>query len=118
MPKRILIVEDEPLSRKNIGLFLREVGYEIDEAKDGVEALNLIDSFKFDLVLSDLRMPRVDGIAVISHLRSISPDTPFIVLTAYAADAVYLSKMPRAVFMNKPVVLEDLRVKIRRLLEW
>ena len=118
MPKRILIVEDDPISRKYIGVFLRQEGFEVDEAKDGAEALDLLDSSQFDLVLSDIRMPRVDGIAVVSHLRAISPDTPFIVLTAYPDDAISLSRMPRALFMSKPVLFEDLKSKIRLLLEW
>jgi two-component system response regulator AtoC len=66
--KRILIAEDEVLSRRWITAWLRDMGYEVDEAKDGAEALDLIDRSRFDLVLSDIRMPRVDGVAVLTHL--------------------------------------------------
>ena len=63
-------------------------------------------------------MPRVNGIAVISHLRSISEKVPFILLTGHPNDAVGLATLPRGILMTKPVVLEDLKTKIRRLLEW
>jgi len=116
MPQRILIVEDETISRKNLGMFLHEEGYDVNEAKDGAEALYLLNTFEFDLVVSDIRMPRVDGIAVVSHLRSISPDTPFIVLTAHPNDMMDLSKMPKADIMSKPVVLEALKSRIEQLL--
>ncbi len=117
MAKRILVVEDEPLGRKQIALFLREEGYDVNEATDGAEALDLIDASHFDLVLSDVRMPRVDGIAVVSHLRSMSPNVPFIILTAYPDDAAGVASMPRALVMNKPVMLADLKSKIRVLLQ-
>ena len=116
MPKRILIVEDEPISRKAIGTFLREEGYAVEEAQDGAEALDLLDKSHFDLVLSDLRMPHVDGMAVVCHLRSVSPKIPFIIVTAYPYDAGGVSKMPRALLLKKPIGLKELGSKIRLLL--
>jgi CheY-like chemotaxis protein len=117
VPKRILIVEDDPLTRKHLGVFLREEGYEVNEAKDGAEALDLLNELRFDLVLSDVRMPRVDGIAVVSHLRSISPQTPSVLMTAYPDDAIGLSRIPTAILLTKPVLFPDLQAKIRHLLE-
>jgi DNA-binding response OmpR family regulator len=117
MQKRILIAEDEPLGRRQLGAWLDRIGYEVALAKDGIEALDLLDTSEFDLVISDLRMPRADGVAVVSHLRSVSPETPFIVLTAYPDEASTISRMPRAFYMKKPVLLEELESKIRFLLE-
>ena len=117
MPKRILIAEDDPLSRKSLGAWLRDIGYEVNLASDGAAALDLLDSSPFDLVLSDIRMPRVDGIFVISHLRSLSPSTPFIILSAYPEDADGLGRIPKSVWMRKPFVLEDLEWNIRHFLE-
>ena len=97
-------------------MFLRREGYEVDEAKDGAEALDFLNSFQFDLVISDIRLPRVDGIAVITRLRSISPDTPFIVLTSYPDDALDVSKMPKSLVIGKPVLFDNLKSKIQRLL--
>jgi CheY-like chemotaxis protein len=118
MGKRILIAEDEGLSRRWLTAWLRDIGYDVSEARDGVEALELLDTARFDLVLSDIRMPRVDGIAVLTHLRSISPETPFIVLSGSPNDADRLSGMLGAIVIPKPFLLEDLEFKIRRLLEY
>ena len=117
MQQRILFAEDEPISRKLISMFLRREGYEVDEAKDGTEALRLLNNFQFDLVISDIRLPRVDGIAVVTRLRSISPDTPFIVLTSYPNDALDLAKMPNSLIIAKPVQLDNLESNVHRLLQ-
>ena len=114
--QRILFAEDEPISRKLISMFLRREGYEVDEAKDGAEALDLLNSFQFDLVISDIHMPRVNGIELIMRLRSISPDTPFIILTSYPNDAFDLSKMPKSLVIGKPVIFDNLKADIQRLL--
>lgn len=116
MQQRILFAEDEPISRKLISMFLRREGYEVDEAKDGAEALDLLNNFQFDLLISDIRLPRVDGIALILRLRFISPDTPFIVLTSYPNDALDVSKMPKSLIIGKPVIFENLKSNIQRLL--
>ena len=116
MKQRILFAEDEPISRKLISMFLRREGYEVDEAKDGAEALDLLNKFKFDLVISDIRMPRVDGFAVIKRLRATSPETPFIILTSYPDDALDLSNTPKSSVIGKPVLFENLKTGILRLL--
>jgi CheY-like chemotaxis protein len=61
MTKKILIVEDKQASLKVVRYFLTQEGYEIVGAKDGVEALELLAQSRFDLVLSDLKIPRLDG---------------------------------------------------------
>ena len=116
MQQRILFAEDEPISRKLISMFLRREGYDVDEAEDGAEALRLLNNSHFDLVIADIRLPRVDGITVSTRLRSISPDTPFIVLTSYPNDALDVSKMPKSVIIGKPVIFDNLKSNIQRLL--
>ena len=116
MQQRILFAEDEPISRKLISMFLRREGYDVDEAEDGAEALRLLNNSHFDLVIADIRLPRVDGITVITRLRSISPDTPFIVLTSYPNDALDVAKMPKSVIIGKPVIFDNLKSNIQRLL--
>ena len=104
MKQRILFAEDEPISRKLISRYLRGEGYDVDEAKDGAEALDFLNSFQFDLVISDIRMPRVDGIELITRLGSIYPDTPFIVLTSLPNDALDLiDKLLLVVNSRQPV---------------
>ena len=116
MKQRILFAEDESISRKLISMFLRGEGYEVDEAKDGAEALDLLANSQFDLVISDIRMPRVDGIELIMRVRANSPDTPFIVLTSYPNDALDLSKLPKSLVLGKPVLFDILKSNIERLL--
>jgi CheY-like chemotaxis protein len=78
MSKDILVVEDEPASLECISHFLRKQGYEVREARDGAEAIELIDNSQFDLVLSDIRMPRVDGVALATNILSRVPTIPII----------------------------------------
>ena len=114
---RLLLVEDEPLTRKIFGRFLRETGYEVDEAKDGAEAINILRvSQQFDLLVTDIRMPKVDGIAVIQYLRLIAPATPVIVVSAYSAAVAAISNFPKLTIMIKPILIDDLVSEIRLLL--
>jgi CheY-like chemotaxis protein len=117
--RTILVVEDDARARKNISAFLGEKGYEIDEANDGVEALDKLNLRRFDLVLSDIVMPRMDGLALIEHVCSSWPQTHIIAMTAYfqsAADRQFL--VPGAEdFIRKPIALNDLLSKIQRVLQ-
>jgi CheY-like chemotaxis protein len=87
MSKKILVVEDEPASLKVLRYFLSHEGYEVVGAKDGVEALELLAQSRFDLVLSDLKMPRIDGLALARHLLAHEPITPIVLVTAYDFDS-------------------------------
>ena len=86
MSKKILVVEDELDNLKLVSLFLNQAGYEVSGAKDGVEAMELLGRSRFDLVLSDLRMPGMDGLTLASHIVSSDPTTPILLMTAYYFD--------------------------------
>jgi CheY-like chemotaxis protein len=115
MSKHILVVDDEPGTLKFVGHFLRKEGYEITEANDGAEAINLIDNSQFDLVLSDIRMPRVDGVALAMRIRSRRPTIPIILMTSVPFDLT-----PALGFtlpcLSKPLSLDELRSNIQRVL--
>jgi DNA-binding NtrC family response regulator len=111
MAKRILVAEDEIVTLRNICVFLRHEGYEVHEAKDGAEALHLLDTSKFDLVISDVL---VDGVGVGSHLRAVAPDTPFIAITGYPNEALGLSEMSNAACITKPILLDELKEQIEQ----
>jgi DNA-binding NtrC family response regulator len=81
MAATILLIDDDRLSLKNVSAFLQDEGYVVKEASDGAQALKLLDKDRFDLVLSDVVMPRVDGLGVLAHLRSMSPQTPLVFMT-------------------------------------
>jgi DNA-binding response OmpR family regulator len=90
-PSRILIIDDEDQVRFCIKAYLEDSGFVCMEAGDGIEGMEAFRSFRPDLVLTDLRMPRLDGFNFITTLRDLSPATPVVVLTGtydlYAAEA-------------------------------
>ena len=112
--KSILVVEDDPGCLKNICAFLREEGYQVTEAHDGDEAIDLMTDAAFDLILTDIRMPRTNGIRLLDRVRAISPETPVILMTAFAP------RRKRASAENliiKPLILSQLLAKIDRAIE-
>ena len=118
MPIRVLLVEDDTLTRRNTALYLRRAQIEVDEAADGNEAIRLISSIdQYDVLISDLRMPgRVDGMEVITHQQRVSPGTLCILVTAFGSDQVQRRAQDLAVtYLEKPVSLPDLRNKVTAL---
>ena len=83
--KRILLVDDEPLILKGLKYTLEQEGYETESAMDGEEALAMFESGGFDLILLDVMLPKLDGIAVCQRIRERS-DVPIIMLTAKGDD--------------------------------
>jgi two-component system, chemotaxis family, chemotaxis protein CheY len=83
MSKRILAVDDSPSMRHMVGVTLRAAGYEVVEAADGDEALEYARNHSVDLVLADVNMPRMNGIALVAHLRALPAYrlTPLLLLT-------------------------------------
>ena len=87
MVERILVVEDESTLCRNITRFLERAGLDVTPAETGEAALALVDRRHFDLVITDLRLPDVDGLTVLDRVRSVSPDTVVLIMTAYASVA-------------------------------
>jgi CheY-like chemotaxis protein len=88
---RILFVEDNEINRRVVGEMLRAGGFEMAEAADGASGLEMIEANAYDLVLMDLRMPGMDGITAIRHIRARSDDkakVPVIVVTADAGSTI------------------------------
>jgi CheY-like chemotaxis protein len=110
-----LLVDNEPGSRTIVAQFLREDGYQVDEADDGVSALQLLDRKKFDLLICDLLMPRISGFDVIAQMKSRSLSMPVILITGYpeALEEKGLGHLPQ---FTKPFNLYDLLHKVRDLL--
>jgi CheY-like chemotaxis protein len=73
MPATVLVVEDNRWGRKIISDTLRKDGYEVVEAADGAEAKELLEDRSFDLIISDVVMPNLDGLKLLDHIRRISP---------------------------------------------
>ncbi len=119
MTETILVVEDEEISRHSLGELLRDEGYRVYEAPDGTAAIQLFEQLNVDLVLTDLRMPGHDGLAVLKHVREVSPETPVILMTVQssitgATEAIRLGAQD---YMIKPLVIDDVLLKIRRAID-
>lgn len=119
MTGTILVAEDETIPRKNICRVLDEEGYRVHEVTDGQEALAAIDGRDFDLVLTDLRMPGADGLAVLQHVREVAPQTFVAIMTAHASvdTAVAALQLGAQDYLLKPIVFDDLLRKVHLLME-
>lgn len=82
----VLVVDDEPGIRETVAALLEDEGYLVSRARDGLEALSVVESRPFDLVLSDVKMPRLDGIALVRRLRRGGYDLPIVLMSAVYAD--------------------------------
>jgi DNA-binding NtrC family response regulator len=116
---RILLADDENTSRETLAEVLREEGYEVDTAADGLEALAALGDKTYDVVITDLRMPGADGLAVLRRVREIAPQTLVLLITAYASVETAVEALRRGAhdYILKPLILEDVLGKIRRLFE-
>ena len=113
----ILIVEDESSIRKGISLFLKTNGYDISEAKNGKQALDVIASKKIDLVISDVKMPEMTGQELLAELARRKSKPPILMMTAYAnvKDAVTALQNGAEDYLIKPLDLDELAMKIKRI---
>jgi CheY-like chemotaxis protein len=116
MSQTILVVDDEAANLRLISLFLEKQGYRVLQARDGLEAMDLLAQFRVDIVLSDLRMPRMDGIALTRHILSKVPNTPVLLMTAYATQDVRGLSELRVPVLNKPFMLDQLSSEIQAVL--
>jgi len=118
-PFRILVVDDEPAQRELVGGFLRKHGFDVAEAGGGREAVARVKQEPFDLVLTDQRMPDLSGIEVLEAVRSTSPETAVVIITAYGTieTAVRAVKAGAADYLTKPLNLDDLLHRIHRVRE-
>jgi len=105
--------------RTTLAMMLRRAGHDVSEAKDGVDACEAVDDEVYDLVLTDLRMGRVDGIDVLRHVRENSPLTEAIVMTAYGTieSAVEAMRLGAWDYIQKPFTEDELLVKLDKALE-
>ena len=116
---RILLAEDDEIMRITILDRLKKNNWQVDEAKDGKEALSLAEHNYYNLVLSDIRMPGLDGTLLLNKIQRISSDTDIIMMTAYGSveNAVDCLKKGAADYIVKPFDMDDLTIRIKRLLE-
>ena len=119
MSTSILLVEDENMLRESLAQLLTEEGYQVVQAADGKAGHEAALAQPFDLIMTDIRMPGMDGMTLLGHLQQIAPQTPVLVITAFGTveSAVAAMRAGAADYLLKPVQFEDVRVRIRRALE-
>ena len=113
---RILIVDDEPRILLLMKGLLKANGYEVETAKDGAAALEIVKAGVVDIVVTDLRMQPMDGMELFREVRAASPDIPVILLTAYASVETAIDALKSGIFdyLTKPFKVEDMLACLKR----
>jgi DNA-binding NtrC family response regulator len=119
MSAKILIVDDEHSIRETVSTVLNEEGYTTEKASNGKEALELINKKDFDVIITDLKMPEMDGMALLRESFKICPKTSVIIITAHASleSAIDALRMGAFDYIIKPFDFDDLILKLKRLFE-
>lgn len=117
--ENILIVDDEEEIVQLMSETIHKWGYNTVVAQDGEEALQKFEEFPIDLVLSDLRLPNMDGVSLLEHIKNVDNDTEVILFTGYPAVKSAVEAMKKGAFdyLIKPVDLHELQLKLERGLE-
>lgn len=117
--KTVLIVDDEKNIRLTLSQLFAQLGYPARTAMNGEEALSLLVDQAFWLILLDLRMPGMDGVATLRHIRDRAPDARVVIITAHGSieSAVETMKLGAVDFIRKPFTPAEIRELVARLLE-
>ncbi len=114
---KILLAEDDPAMRSYLERALQNAGFSVDSVDRGTAALPLIENEAYDLLLSDIVMPEMDGIELAQKCNELSPDTRVMFITGFAAVTLKASReQPQAKILSKPFHLRDLVLEVERLL--
>lgn len=115
---RILLAEDEDAMRAYLERALTNAGYEVSAVDRGTDAVPLLETGDFDLLLSDIVMPEMDGIELAQRCAAISPRTKVMFITGFAAVSLRASReQPAAKVLSKPFHLRDLVLEVERMFE-
>lgn len=113
---RILLAEDDEAMRTYLAHALSKAGYDVVAVDRGTEALPLLEKERFDLLLSDIVMPEMDGIELAQRCGEIAPETKVMFITGFAAVSLRASReAPKAKVLSKPFHLRDLVLEVQRM---
>jgi DNA-binding NtrC family response regulator len=107
MPKRILVVDNDLRSREIIARFLRESGYEVEQADDGLKAIAMLSDNGFALLICDVVMPQLGAFELIGRMRSLSLSTAVILISGHP-DLLAQQNLPPLPYLSKPFNMYDL----------
>ncbi len=115
----ILIVDDEKDICMALNILLSKEGYAVKEAYNGEQALDLIKKENFDIVMTDIKMDKMDGFEVLKETQKLSPETSVVMMTAFASvgSAVEAMRSGASDYITKPFINDEIRLTIRRLLQ-
>lgn len=116
---KILIIDDEPSIRSVLRDILEMENYEVEEAKDGIDALSKVKKTKFDAAICDIKMPKMDGMELLERVNILSPDTPVIMISGHGNIETAVEAVKKGAFdyISKPPDLNRLLITIRNALD-
>ncbi len=116
---KILVADDEKSMREFLEIMLKKEGYRVTLASNGEEVIKLLEKDIFDLALVDLRMPKQDGLSVLKRIKTVSPETIVIVITAYASADTAIKAMKEGAYdyITKPFKIDEMKLIIQNALE-
>jgi DNA-binding NtrC family response regulator len=115
----ILVVDDEENAREGLSKILSKEGYRVETAANGKEAIDNLKRQRYDLVITDMRMPLMDGFEVLREIKKMDENIGVIMITAYGEVESYLEAMNMGAFeyINKPIRVNELKRVITKVLE-
>ncbi len=116
---QLLVVDDEEVARRNLEHILSKENYTVDSAADGVEALAKLRESSYDVILTDFKMEKIDGMEILEKTKSIAPHTQVIMITGYATIDTAVEAMKKGAFhyLAKPFKLDDVRETVKQALD-
>jgi CheY-like chemotaxis protein len=121
MPKTLLLIDDDDVVLQSLGRLLESQGYQVEKARNGFEAIEKAQNQAFDLVVSDIRMPGMDGIELIKKLRELNQEMrrktiPEILITGYTDENTYLQalKLEVTAYLYKPFDMNEFLAVVRK----
>ena len=117
--RHILVVDDEPLVRSSLSELLTLSGYTVSTAGNGKEALELLRGYTADIIITDIKMPEMDGIQLLNQIKNRHPEVPVILITSYGSidSAVEAMKQGAYDYITKPIVDSEIKIVIERLMQ-
>ena len=116
---KILIVEDEKSMRDVLGILLEGEGYDVTLAAGGIDGISLLNKDIFDMVITDINMPKVNGFEILKKVRETSPDTLVIMITAFGTteSAIEAMQLGAYDYIHKPFKIDEIRLVVKKRLK-